>query len=301
MRVCLSTPRRFAALLRPLLLSLALLGLALPGASLARALELHAEKSSPFDLALKGKLQGVPAGETRYLRWAELRALPTRTLKVNGEFVPGEQEVTIVMLDDVLTRLPRLPEADALIATCNDGYASIYTGAFMAEYHPFVVLEINGRGPETWPPEGLTFNPGPYVISIAQQLAPAAATLLDSGHKRPWGVDTLEFVTYAERFAVFHRGALAEPSPLVAAGRELWINSCFSCHNVPQENLGGLKAQRPIQIVATHAAYNAEYFKTYVRKPTQLNPMAKMEAHPHYTDEQLGAIIEFLKVALTNP
>lgn len=272
--------------------------LATLGVAPSRALELHAERSSPFDLALTGRLEGVPAGETRYLRHAELAALPTRVLKLTGEFVPGEQDVTVVMLDDVLAKLPRKADADALIAICNDGYASIYTGEFMAEYRPFVVLEINGKGPETWPPEGLTFNPGPYVISITKQLAPDAPALLDAGHKRPWGVDTIEFVNYQERFGLWYKGALKEPSPLIAEGRDIWINSCFSCHNAPQESLGGTKAARPIQIVATHAAYNATYFKTYVRDPKKLNPIATMEPHPHYTDAQLDALIAFLKVTL---
>lgn len=272
--------------------------LAALGVAPAQALELHAEKTSPYDLALKGRLEGVPDGETRYLRHAELRELPTRVLKLTGEFVPGEQEVTVVMLDDVLAKLPRTKDADALIATCTDGYASIYTTAFMAEYKPFLVLEINGKGPETWPPEGLSFNPGPYVISIAGQLAPDAPALLDAGHKRPWGVDTIEFANYDERFGLWYEGALKNPSPLVAEGRDIWINSCFSCHNAPQKTLGGTKAARPIQIVATHAAYNAAYFKTYVRTPTKLNPIATMEAHPHYTDGHLDSLIAFLKTTL---
>lgn len=270
-------------------------------ASVASALELHKEKSSAFDLAVKGRLEGVAAGETRYLRWAEVRALPSRTLRVVGEFVPGEQEVTIVMVDQLLEKLPRAEGADTLIATCTDGYASIYTSAFRERYKPFLVLEINGRGPETWPPEGLTFNPGPYVISTAEQLAPGVSTLLDAGHKRPWGVDTIEVANYAERFAPFHAGPLAATSGLAAEGRELWINSCFSCHNLPEVSLGGTKAARPLQIVATHAVYNAAYFRDYVRTPTKLNPAAKMEPHPHYTDAQLDALIAFLKVKLGPP
>lgn len=274
----------------------------LVGASMTlSALELHAEKSSPHDLVLTGRLKDVPAGEARYLRWSELRAMPTRTLEVVGEFVPGKQEVTVVMLDELLAKLPREAGADAVVATCTDGYASVYTPEFIARYKPFVVLEINGKGPEAWPPEGLSFNPGPYVISIADQLAPGASTLLDAGHKRPWGVDTIELVNYAESFAGFYSGALAEPSAKVLEGREIWINSCFSCHNQPEIKLGGTKASRPLPIVATHAAYNAEYFKTYVRNPKKLNPLATMEPHPHYTDAQLEALIAFLKVKLGSP
>lgn len=262
------------------------------------AFELHAEKTSPFDLALKGRLEGVPEGETRYLRRAELEALPKRTLVLTGEFVPGTQEVTVVMLDDVLAKLPRLANADALIATCHDGYASIYTSSFMAEYKPFMVLEINGKGPETWPPEGLTFNPGPYVISTSKELAPDAPALLDAGHKRPWGVNLIEFINYEERFAVWYNGALKDASPIVAEGRYIWVNACFSCHNEPKENLGGIKGARSIQILESHAVYNEAYFKTYVREPKKFNPMAMMEPHPHYTDAQLDALVAFLKATM---
>ena len=39
-------------------------------------LQLHRERALPTDLAVAGRLTGVPAGETRYVRWADLRALP---------------------------------------------------------------------------------------------------------------------------------------------------------------------------------------------------------------------------------
>jgi len=270
----------------------------LSSAPALRAFELHAERSSPFDLAVTGRLEGVPAGETRFLRRADLEQLPTRVLTLKGEFVPGEQEVTVVMLNDVLEKLPRMADADALIANCTDKYASIYTNKFMAEYKPFLVLAINGKGPETWPPEGLTFNPGPFVISIAKHLAPNAPELLDAVNKRPWGVDTLEFINYAERFDPWYSGALKEASPFLAEGRDIWVNSCFSCHNAAQHELGGTKAMRPIQILAMHAAFNPEYFKTYVREPKKINPMATMEAYPNYTDKQLDAVIAFLKATM---
>lgn len=284
---------------RPLPLSACLATLIACVASLPlAALELHPERQSPYDLALSGRLEGVPPGETRYLRWDELAALPARVLKLDGEFVPGTQDVTVVMLTDILSNLPLAPGADTLIATCTDGYASIYTQSFIKDYRPFLVLKINDLGPDRWPPEGLKFNPGPYVISIAGQLAPGAPALLDPGHKRPWGVNAIEIVNYADRFALLHEGPLASPSALASEGREIWINSCFSCHDIPQSKLGGTKAVRTIQILATHAAYNADYFKTYVRTPTKLNPLAKMEAHPHYSDADLDALIAFLKLTL---
>ena len=272
----------------------ALLGLLVAQAA-AGGLALQRGRSSPFDLALTGRLAGVPAGEKRYVRWADLRALPTTRLRLNGEFVPGEQELTVVFLGDLWAALPRGAGADTLLATCaSDGYASIYRERFIAEYRPFLVLEINGQGPEKWPPAGLTFNPGPYVISVSPEVVPALATLLDAGHKKPWGVTALELANFAERDRDSFSGRWAALSERAVAGREIWINSCASCHRGPGTTFGGTKSDRPFEVLAAHAAYNADYFKKYVRAPASLMAGAKMEAHPHYTDAQLESLIAFI-------
>jgi hypothetical protein len=71
------------------------------------ALDLHRERSAPTDLALKGKLAGLPAAETHYVRWADLRALPTTKLTLTDAFLPGRQEVTALFLSDLWHALPR--------------------------------------------------------------------------------------------------------------------------------------------------------------------------------------------------
>eukprot|EP01031_Cornospumella_fuschlensis_P011791 gene11791-14411_t len=157
--------------MRPFFALLALIVAAAP----LPALELHRERALPTDLAVTGKLAGVAAGETRYVRWADLRAMPTTKLKLDGEFVKGEQEVTALWLADLWAALPRGAGADTLLATCTDGYAAVYRETFIAAYRPIVVLEINGQGPEKWPPPGLKFNPGPYVVTIAKGIVPGVA------------------------------------------------------------------------------------------------------------------------------
>lgn len=258
------------------------------------ALELHEARSSPYDLAVTGRLTGVPQGETRYIKWADLRALPTTTLTLTGEFVPGEQEVTALYLSDLWAALPRVAGSDTLFATCGDGYTSIYRLDFIATYRPFLVLEINGAGPEKWPPPGLKFNPAPYVISISNKLVPAVAALLDAGHKRPWAVSTIEVANFAERELDAYTGKWAQLSSAAQAGRDIWINSCASCHRGPGAMFGGTKSDRPFQVLAAHAGFNREYFKKYVRNPQAMMAGAKMEAHPHYTDEQLNDLIAFI-------
>ena len=265
------------------------------------ALELHATRTSPTDLALTGRLAGVPAGETRFVSWSDLRALPTSKLKLTGEFLPGEQEVTVLFLSDLWAALPRGTGVDTLLATCHDHYASIYRETFIAEYRPFIVLEINGTGPASWPPPGLKYNPGPYVITIASSVAPPVAGLLDAGHKRPWGVTELELANFADRELGAFTGKWAALSPSAEAGREIWINSCACCHVGPGRMFGGSKSDRPFGVVAAYAAEAPEYFKNYVRHPQAVVPGAKMEAHPHYTDEQLKDLIAFITAEPKQP
>ncbi len=263
----------------------------------AAALELHRERTSPNDLALTGQLTGVPAGEVRYATWKDLRALPTTKLRLTGEFVPGEQEVTVVFLTELWNQLPRAPGADTLLATCADGYASVFKHDFIARYRPFLVLEINGLGPDRWPPPGLKFNPAPYVISVSANVEPAVAGVLDVEHKKPWGVTTLEIANFSDRFRGIFSGLWAAPTPASAAGRETWINSCACCHAGPAQTFGGTKSAQPFAVVQAIAGWNPGFFKKYVRDPEALIPTATMEPHPHYTDAQLSALIAFVTAA----
>jgi hypothetical protein len=270
---------------------------AVAAAGPASALDLHGDRGSPYDLAVKGRLAGVPAGETRYARWSDLRALPTAVLSVDGEFVKGRQALTVVYLSDLWKALPTAPGADTFLATCADGYASVYTSGFISAYRPFLVLEINGKGPREWPPAGLTFNPGPFVITVSADLVPAAATYRDIAHKKPWGVTMLEIASYAERFGPVYSGKWASLSPSAGDGREIWVNSCASCHEGPPGIFGGTKAGRPFPVIAAYAGYDRAFFVKYVRDPKSLVPCAKMEPHPRYSDAELSGLIAFITAA----
>jgi hypothetical protein len=46
---------------------------------------------------------------------------------VDGEFMKGPQVLTVVFLSDLWKALPTGPGADSILATCADGYASVYT------------------------------------------------------------------------------------------------------------------------------------------------------------------------------
>jgi hypothetical protein len=273
--------------------AVALLG----AASSARALELHADRSSPFDLEIRGRLAGVPGGARRYARWQDLRAMPTSQLRLDGEFVKGPQVLTVVFLADLWKALPVGPGSDTLLATCGDGYAGVFTSDFIAKYRPFLVLEINRKGPADWPPPGLAFNPGPYVITVSADLVPAAEHFQDIEHKKPWGVVALEVASFAERYHGIYAGPWALPTPAMARGREIWVNSCGSCHAGPDGIFGGTKANRPFQVIAAYAGYDRPFFVHYVRDPASLVASAQMEPHPHYTDAQFSDLIAFITAA----
>jgi hypothetical protein len=260
----------------------------------APQLPLYAERSSDLDLVLTGLLAGADPGARRYARWADLARLPRTKLRLTGEFVPGEQEVTVVFLSDLWAALPVLSAADTLLATCSDGYAAVYPTPFIRDYRPFLVLEINGQGPEKWPPAGLRFNPGPYVISVSPSVVPAVAELVDAGHKRPWGVTTLEIARLESRFGAMFGGSWAGAGVAERRGRELWIHSCASCHRGPEEVFGGTKSDRPFALLAAQARDAPDYFRRYVTDPKGVVPTAKMEAHPHYTEAQLAALTAFV-------
>jgi cytochrome c2 len=269
----------------------------LGGSLSAQELALSPQRTSPFDLALTGKLQGLPADGVRYVAWSQLRALPVKKIRIDGEFFTGEQEVTVLFLDELWQHLPRADGADTLLGQCNDGYASVFTRDFIAHYRPFLVLEINGAGPSHWPPPGMKYNPGPYVISISAGLQADVARLIDAGHKKPWGVTTIEVASFAERFRGVQTGPYATVTPEIAAGRDLWINSCACCHEGPGKIFGGTKSGQPFAVLRAIAASDPVFFKRYVREPQAVSPSAKMEAHPHYSEAQLDALIAFIRRA----
>ncbi|HEY5228349.1 MAG TPA: cytochrome c [Opitutaceae bacterium] len=263
----------------------------------AQALELHDARSSPFDLAVKGTL----AGGTRYARWADIRAMPTSKVTVSEEFLKGPEVLTVVFLSDLMKALPSPPGTDLLLATCGDGYAGIYTSDFISKYRPFLVLEIDGKGPEKWPPPGLGFNPAPYAITVSSDLVPEALGFMDLEHKKPWAVTDIEVGTYTAKFEGIYSGKWADLSASGQAGRRIWVNSCASCHGGPEATFGGTKAQRPFQVLVAYAAYDRDFFVKYVRDPKSLVESAKMEAHPHYTDADMADLIEFITAGQRQP
>jgi len=264
----------------------------------AGSLALLPGRGDPNDLPISGLLAGAPAGTPRHVARAALLALPTTDVDVTGEFGTKARVATVVLLEDLLKALPLAPGADLVLADCKDGYMGVYPLEFIRRYHPFLILQLDGIGPAGWPPPGLQYDPGPYVVYVSEKLAPGVGAFRDVEHKKPWGVTGLRVTSLAAAFGGFYRGRRADAPAPAAAGREIWIHSCASCHPGPEGVTGGTKSGLPFAVPVAVAGGNARFFMQYVRNPTSLVPTAKMEPHPHYTDEELGELIAFLTAGL---
>jgi hypothetical protein len=280
--------------MRPRLTAMAvLLGFVPPSAH--AGVPLFERRASAFDLQVSGDLAGVPPGTVRYVRYSDLRALPATVLRVTGEFFPGEQDLTVVFLGDLAKELSANPGADCVLASCVDRYASVFPADFIARYRPFLVLAIDGAAPDKWPPKGMDYNPGPYAITVSEKLAPGVAGWIDLDHKRPWGVSGIEFARFSARFADAYTGRWSSLSPRAAAGRDIWINACDSCHLGPGRIFSGNQSRQAFPIIAAIARGDPPLFKRYVRDPKSVISTAKMEPHPNYTEAQLDSIIAFVE------
>jgi len=260
----------------------------------ASSLPVRDGPGAKFDLPISGMLAGFPPGAQGHLDRSDLMALPTSVIDVTGKFGTETKVARVLFLCDLVAALPAKPGADVLLASCTDGYLSVYPFEFIRRYRPYLVLQLGDRGPERWPPPGLAFNPAPFAIDASAALAAGVEEYRDIGHKRPWGVVSVRLSSMQESFGAFFRGRWASPSPEAAAGREIWINSCASCHPGPPGAIGGTKSGRPMEIVQAIAGANRSFFMQYVRQPTSLDPAAKMEPHPWYSDAEFDQLIAFL-------
>jgi cytochrome c2 len=185
------------------------------------------------------------------------------------------------------------PKFDTAIAFCYDGYISYYTPEFIAEYEPYIVLDLEGNVKGDMQLEGAP-DLGPFYITFAKPLKQGSSEMPDPDNKRPFGVYKLELGTRESLVGALYAGPFADLNHDALEGRELWLHNCMSCHAWDQEGPGGNLSNRTAQIVAIHGRYNKKYFYDFIRDPSTLIPDVKMPKHPHYDDEKIENIRQFL-------
>jgi cytochrome c2 len=118
---------------------------------------------------------------------------------------------------------------------------------------------------------------------------------MDIEHKKPWAVTTIEVASHSDKFKGFYSGKWASLSPSAQAGRQIWVNSCASCHAGPRGHVrrheGGAALPGAGRLCRLRPGLFSE---KYVRDPKSLVASAKMEAHPHYTDANFADLIAFI-------
>jgi mono/diheme cytochrome c family protein len=251
-------------------------------------------RTSPLDLEIAGDIAGLPAGTVRYVTREELLRLPqVNTTVTDDANFRRPTKISGVLLATLVQNLSAKPEADLVVAICDDKYRTNYTRAYVAEHQPILVLNINGKPPDGWPknPENSTLSMGPYLISHAKF---TRKILSHSDEPQiPWGVVRLEFRDEEKVFgSIAPRGPYSNDAD-VQAGYRIAEQNCFRCHNMGDE--GGQKAGRSWQVLGTWAAASPEYFSGYIHDPQGKNPKSQMPEFPEYDDATLKALTDYFR------
>ena len=283
--------------MRSFLLLLSSAALAVSPAIDSRSI-LHAERRSSGDLEVGGKLPGVPARATRFIRYEDLLRLPQESYTVTDDSnLPAGTKISGVSLDSLAQRIGRASADTLIVAICDDQYRANYPHDYLAAHQPLLVLRINGKPHDQWPALREGGNPGPYLISHPF-FKPAFKVLSHEDEPQiPYGVVRIEFQTESVVFgAIQPPGNWPENSP-VEQGYVIARQDCFRCHNMGSE--GGTKAGRSWLQLAKDAAQDGHRFRQTIRNPTSLNPKATMPAHTSYDDATLDALTVYFKTFAT--
>jgi mono/diheme cytochrome c family protein len=262
----------------------------------------HEKRQLPSDLEIGGELAGLPQGSTRYVTREELLAMPqaSYTVSADANFADPAQ-IRGVELETLLKQFGAAPEADTIVAICDDRYLAPYPPAYLAAHHPVLVLTVNGQPPESWPKaaEDHASDMGPYMISNPQ-FTPSFKVLAHADEPQiPWGVVRIEF--REEKVFLGAIAPLGSHAKLDAVqdGFQIAGQNCVRCHNAGEE--GGRKSGVPWEALGALAASSADRFAAYVRAPMAQNSSAQMPGNPQYDQATLRALSLYFQTFATSP
>ncbi|HVT96752.1 MAG TPA: hypothetical protein VHE33_04545, partial [Acidobacteriaceae bacterium] len=256
--------------------------------------QLLGQRSSPQDLQVSGELPGVPAGQTRFIRYVDLSRLAQVSHRVkDDENFEHAVELTGVPLDVLISALGLSAERVLIAADASDNYEAHYTAEYRAQHHPFLVLRIDGKEPAKWPkgPDGENY--GPYLISHPS-FTPAFHILAHKDMAQiPFAVVGLRFL---DEDAVLKE--LLPPVKAAAAspameGSRIAEQNCLRCHR--DGDIGGTKSPFGWPQMALIAQGNPAAFGKYVVRPNSVNPEANMPANPDYDATTVAALTAYFQ------
>jgi mono/diheme cytochrome c family protein len=253
---------------------------------------LRTSRSSPGDLEVGGELKGLQPGSTRYVRYDDLLRLPQETYSVSDDSnFKGETQISGVALTTLAKLFGERAHSDLIVAICYDKYRSNYPSDYLAAHHPILVLRINGKLRDQWPPSEYGTPLGPYLISHPT-FHPSFTVLSHRDEAQiPFGVTRLDFRTESVVFGTIRpEGQWAEDSP-VWQGYRIAAQDCFRCHGLDGE--GGERARRSWLVLAAWAATDPTQFQMYIHDPKSIQASAKMPAHGDYDEATLKALTAY--------
>ncbi|MDA0349685.1 MAG: ABC transporter substrate-binding protein [Verrucomicrobia bacterium] len=200
-----------------------------------------------------------------------------------------EYDMTIVYLKDFLDTFIEDTTLNFWIMNCGDKYQSNFYPEILESSKPFFILTIDQKPLAQWlKDQGHPKEWGPHIVNIQN-----TDGLLDPPHKNPWGVIEMILTTKTQAFGNW--GA-SKNSESINSGRDIFQNSCASCHDTGNGILGGKVSTRNLQMLAVFAKNTEVYFRKLLDSPKETNPLAeKMPSYKHYSEKQVNDLIAFLK------
>jgi mono/diheme cytochrome c family protein len=255
-------------------------------------LNLQTSRHAPSDLEIGGSLEGVPAGQTRFVSYASLLSLPQESYTVTDDTNFGKAvQISGVVLAKLPGWLGAEPGVTMVIAVCSDKYAAHYPASYVSAHHPLLVLKVNGAEPDHWPLGVDRIPMGPYLVSHPK-FQPSFRVLSHNDEAQvPWGVVRLDFRNEQAVYAPIEPQGAAASDPVVQQGYTIARQSCFRCHSRSGE--GGQKSTLLWRDLAHEAVTNPARFDAYVRSPKSLNAQSQMAASPQYDDATLSALRQY--------
>jgi cytochrome c2 len=223
----------------------------------------------------------------------ERDALYDMGVRVESVYIPYKKRTLECTVLPLRVLLDEYPQFDSAFAYCYDGYISYYTSGFIEEYDPYIVLDLEGNERGDMKLDGAP-DMAPFYITFSPWITQGAEEMSDPDNKRPFGVFKLKLGTRESLVSPLYAVPFDALNEQAVAGRELWLNNCMSCHSWVPDGPGGNLSTRNIKLVSIHAKYNQKYFHDFVQDPQVTMPDSKMPKHPHYSDETIEQIRQFL-------
>lgn len=260
----------------------------------AAGIELHKTRQSAGDLEIGGDLASVPKGETRFVSWADLDALPQQTYTVSDDtnFV-GTVKISGIPLEKLPALLGAKADAKMVVAICDDAYNAHYPAEYFMQHYPLLVLRVNGEPPSQWPIGSDGSAMGPYMVSHPVFTSAWQVLAHKDEAQVPWGVLRLDFRNEAEVYAPITPQGSAARDKAVQEGFAIAKQNCFRCHSTGGE--GGTKSRQSWEVIARKAANDPRSFDARVHNPRSVDPASQMAASPQYDDATMAALRAYFK------